>query len=37
MAASPYLIFYSCDFEAKVVNILHFWHGARRLPGIASQ
>ena len=32
MPLPPYLIFYACDEEASVVNILHFWHGARRSP-----
>jgi plasmid stabilization system protein ParE len=29
---SPFLIYYKCDEETSVVNILHFWHGARRRP-----
>lgn len=32
MPLAPYLIFYTCDETAGVVNILHFWHGARRWP-----
>jgi len=32
MPVAPYLIFYTCDKAACVVNILHFWHGARRWP-----
>jgi toxin ParE1/3/4 len=32
MPLSPYLVFYTCDKSARVVNILHFWHGARRWP-----
>jgi len=28
----PYLIFYHCDHETRTVNILHFWHGARKWP-----
>jgi len=28
----PYLLFYTCDKAAGVVNILHFWHGARLSP-----
>lgn len=32
MTLQPYLIFYMCDETASIVNILHFWHGARRLP-----
>jgi len=30
MPVSPFLIYYKCDEETSVVNILHFWHGARR-------
>lgn len=32
MAVPPYLIFYTCEESARVVNILHIWHGARRSP-----
>jgi hypothetical protein len=32
MALAPYLIFYTCDEATCVVNILHFWHGARLSP-----
>ena len=32
MPLPPFLIFYTCDETASVVNILHFWHGARRSP-----
>ena len=32
MPAPPFLIYYKCDEETSVVNILHFWHGARRRP-----
>ena len=32
MPVSPFLIYYRVDEEASVVNILHFWHGARRRP-----
>jgi plasmid stabilization system protein ParE len=32
MPASPYLIFYEVDAEARAVTILHFWHGARQPP-----
>jgi toxin ParE1/3/4 len=32
MPVSPFLIYYQCDEETSVVNILHFWHGARRRP-----
>ncbi|MGI8602895.1 MAG: type II toxin-antitoxin system RelE/ParE family toxin [Verrucomicrobiales bacterium] len=30
MPLAPYLVFYTLDNAAAVVNILHFWHGARR-------
>ncbi len=32
MSLPPFLIFYSCDEAASAVNIIHFWHGARRSP-----
>jgi toxin ParE1/3/4 len=32
MLVPPFLIFYTCDEAGGVVNILHFWHGARRSP-----
>ena len=32
MPLPPFLIFYTCDDAGGVVNILHFWHGARRSP-----
>ena len=32
MTLPPYFIFYTCDETASAVNILHFWHGARRSP-----
>src|SRR5881628_3328558 len=32
MPVSPFLIYYKSDEETSVVNILHFWHGARRRP-----
>jgi len=32
MPLPPYLVFYTCDKSARVVSILHFWHGARRWP-----
>ena len=32
MPLVPYLVFYTCDKTASVVNILHFWHGARMWP-----
>jgi hypothetical protein len=37
MPLAPYLIFYTCDKAARVVNILHFWHGARRWPDSLSK
>jgi toxin ParE1/3/4 len=36
MPLSPYLVFYTCDKEAGIVNILHFWHGARRWPDFSK-
>jgi plasmid stabilization system protein ParE len=32
MPQPPFLIYYTCDEEHGVVNILHFWHGARLAP-----
>jgi len=32
MPLPPFLIFYMYDEARGVVNILHFWHGARRSP-----
>ena len=32
MTVPPYLIFYTCDESRRIVNIIHFWHGARRWP-----
>lgn len=32
MSLPPFLIFYTCDEAASVVNIIHFWHGTRRSP-----
>jgi len=32
MPLPPYLVFYSCDATARLVHILHFWHGAREWP-----
>jgi plasmid stabilization system protein ParE len=32
MPLPPFLIFYTCDETARAVNIIHFWHGARRAP-----
>ncbi|MGH9447452.1 MAG: type II toxin-antitoxin system RelE/ParE family toxin [Terriglobia bacterium] len=31
---TPYKIYYRIDTSRKVVEILHFWHGARNEPGI---
>ena len=36
MPLPPFLIFYVCDETASVVNILHFWHGARLRPEFSS-
>jgi hypothetical protein len=32
MPLPPFLIFYTCDEATSTVNIIHFWHGARRSP-----
>jgi len=32
MPVPPFLIYYKCDEETLIINILHFWHGARRRP-----
>ena len=32
MPASPFVLYYTCDDTRGIVNILHFWHGARRSP-----
>jgi plasmid stabilization system protein ParE len=32
MPLPPFLVFYVCDDSASIVNIVHFWHGARRSP-----
>lgn len=32
MPLVPYLVFFTCDKEASVVYIIHFWHGARLSP-----
>ena len=32
MPMPPFQIFYTCNNTEGVVNILHFWHGARRAP-----
>jgi len=36
MPISPFLIYYVCNESASVVNILHFWHGARQRPEFSS-
>ena len=36
LSLPPYLVFYTCDTAAGLVNILHFWHGARRHPEFPS-
>lgn len=36
MPISPYLLFYMCDHGARVVNIVHFWHGAREWPDLSG-
>ena len=36
MPVSPFLIYYKSDKETSVVNILHFWHGARRRPEFSA-
>ena len=32
MPLPPFLVYYTCDEAQSVVNILHFWHGARLSP-----
>lgn len=32
MVAAPFLIYYTCDEQRHVVNVLHFWHSARQTP-----
>jgi plasmid stabilization system protein ParE len=32
MPAPPFLIYYTADEPHRVVNVLHFWHSARREP-----
>ncbi|MBV9008855.1 MAG: type II toxin-antitoxin system RelE/ParE family toxin [Verrucomicrobia bacterium] len=32
MPLAPFLVFYTCDDAAHVVNVIHFWHGARQSP-----
>ncbi len=36
MPLSAYLVFYTCDKPRGVVNILHFWHGARQSPDFSA-
>jgi len=36
MPSPPFLVYYTSDEDAGVVNILHFWHGARRSPRFES-
>ncbi|HMG05662.1 MAG TPA: type II toxin-antitoxin system RelE/ParE family toxin [Chthoniobacterales bacterium] len=36
MSSSPFLIFYTVDHREDVVNVLHFWHGARRPPHFSN-
>ena len=36
MPLPPFLIYYVCNESASVVNILHFWHGARQRPEFSS-
>ena len=31
---TPYKIYYRIHADRKVVEILHFWHGARKTPGV---
>ena len=37
MPAPPFLIYYTSDEPRRAVNILHFWHGARRLPSFRPE
>jgi plasmid stabilization system protein ParE len=32
MPLPPFLVFYTCDEAAHIVNVIHFWHGARQSP-----
>jgi len=32
MVVRPFRMFYTCDEASRIVNILHFWHGAPRPP-----
>ena len=36
MPVPPFLVFYACDEVSHVVNILHFWHGARQPPPFST-
>ena len=36
MPLPPFLIYYVCIESTSVVNILHFWHGARQRPEFSS-
>ena len=36
MPLPPFLIYYVCNESTSVVNILHFWHGARQRPEFSS-
>jgi plasmid stabilization system protein ParE len=36
MPIPPFLIYYVCNESASVVNILHFWHGARQRPDFSN-
>src|SRR5437773_417866 len=36
MSLPPFLIYYVCNESTSVVNILHFWHGARQRPEFSS-
>ena len=36
MSLSPFVIFYTADDREGVVNVLHFWHGARRPPRFST-
>ncbi|MGZ5565219.1 MAG: type II toxin-antitoxin system RelE/ParE family toxin [Chthoniobacterales bacterium] len=36
MSAAPFLMFYTIDQTKSLVNILHFWHGARQSPRFSN-
>ena len=36
MPVPPFLVFYACDEVSHVVNVLHFWHGARQPPPFST-